>query len=1023
MAETLISPGVLARENDQSQVTSQPVQAGAAIVGPTVLGSVNIPKLVTSYSEYLANFGSTFSSGSDEFTYFTSISAYNYFQNGGTSLIVNRVASGSWTPATSSVIQNDVTSTTLNPSPYNFTGSAGITGRGGTAGTFSAVASTKDGGASDATFNVVRGTAIGKIYNGTANTVGTAGSFAALINAGTNPVDCLVNTVFGSSTPISLTGGTGTGATVKVTTGADLGTQRGTITEVEVISGGTGYIAGDILTIPAGALGSGMIKVAAKSPDAANTVGTATPGTQVITEGTSGAGSNTYSVANGSASSKGSGATFNCIFNSSAGKLIASTTITGGGSALTGATASQTATGLTLANLISNGGNIANGGAGGTFSLTSDGAGNITTLTITDAAGASGYTTSSVITINAAAMNALSGTPFGAGVAGGAATFTFAQANLLTEVISITPTNATFVEGFQAGNTITIESGNITGIGSDVVFTLSAGDLDNSSAAVSAAVAVNGGSNQDTNNNLVIEPTSIVLVTQGATEFTNSNDIEIAAGVIGTPTTAIDIDLQDADLVDDQAFELETLSDGTIMNVGDTTGANGTLTGGTSNNIRWEIQGRDVATGTFSVIIRQGNDTQTAKRVLEIFPNVSLDPKASNYIERIIGNMTKVFNGAGTTDPFISTVGNYPVSSRYVRVKSVKAKTPDYFDNNGTANPAYADFLPDNASGSFGGAEGELFSKTGFPAYQQAKYYDAITDANTQGMTTTEMQTYTDAFNLLANKDDYQYNIISAPGLYYASSMMATPMNTLLSNTQGRGDAIAVIDLVSYSGGTVATAKTQAASIDNSYAAAYWPWVQLNDPDSRQLVWAVPSAVIPGVYAFNDRTSEAWFAPAGINRGGLSTVVQAQRKLTQSNRDSLYTGKVNPIATFPGRGVVVFGQKTLQSTASALDRINVRRLLIALKSFIVQVADNLVFEQNTAATRNNFLAQVNPFLESVQQRQGLFAFKVQMDAANNGPDVVDRNQMVGAIFIQPTRTAEFIYLDFNILPTGAEFPS
>jgi len=181
--------------------------------------------------------------------------------------------------------------------------------------------------------------------------------------------------------------------------------------------------------------------------------------------------------------------------------------------------------------------------------------------------------------------------------------------------------------------------------------------------------------------------------------------------------------------------------------------------------------------------------------------------------------------------------------------------------------------------------------------------------------------------------------------------------------------------------------------------------------------------MIPGVYAYNDRTSEAWFAPAGINRGGLSTVVQAERKLTQTNRDDLYTGKVNPIATFPGKGVVVFGQKTLQSQASALDRINVRRLLIALKSYIVQIADNLVFEQNTAATRNNFLSQVNPYMESVQQRQGLYAFKVVMDASNNGPDVVDRNQMVGAIYVQPTTTAEFIYLDFNILPTGAHFPS
>jgi hypothetical protein len=284
------------------------------------------------------------------------------------------------------------------------------------------------------------------------------------------------------------------------------------------------------------------------------------------------------------------------------------------------------------------------------------------------------------------------------------------------------------------------------------------------------------------------------------------------------------------------------------------------------------------------------------------------------------------------------------------------------------------------------------------------------------------MDGYTDAFNLLANKDDYRYNILTAPGLVYANSAAATPLNTAISNVQGRGDAIFIVDLENY-GSTVTATIGTAASIDNSYAAAYWPWLQLADPDSRQLVWVPASTLMPGVYAYNDKSAEAWFAPAGINRGGLGTVVQAERKLTQTNRDDLYTGKVNPIATFPGRGVVVFGQKTLQSQASALDRVNVRRLLIELKSYISQVADNLVFEQNTAATRNGFLAQVNPYLESVQQRQGLFAFKVVMDASNNGPDVVDRNQMVGAIYLQPTKTAEFIYLDFNILPTGAQFPS
>ena len=231
-----------------------------------------------------------------------------------------------------------------------------------------------------------------------------------------------------------------------------------------------------------------------------------------------------------------------------------------------------------------------------------------------------------------------------------------------------------------------------------------------------------------------------------------------------------------------------------------------------------------------------------------------------------------------------------------------------------------------------------------------------------------------------------------------------------------------MLDLENY-GSTITATTGTAASVDNSYVSAYWPWLQLVDPDSGQLVWTPASTLIPGVYAFNDKTSEAWFAPAGINRGGLSNVVQAERKLTQTNRDDLYTGKVNPIATFPGRGVVVFGQKTLQSSASALDRVNVRRLLIELKSYISQIADNLVFEQNTAATRNNFLSQVNPYLESVQQRQGLYAFKVVMNDSNNGPDVIDRNELRGAIYIQPTKTAEFIYLDFNILPTGAEFPA
>jgi phage tail sheath protein FI len=189
-------------------------------------------------------------------------------------------------------------------------------------------------------------------------------------------------------------------------------------------------------------------------------------------------------------------------------------------------------------------------------------------------------------------------------------------------------------------------------------------------------------------------------------------------------------------------------------------------------------------------------------------------------------------------------------------------------------------------------------------------------------------------------------------------------------------------------------------------------------------MYGVPaSTIIPSVYVFNDNTSEAWFAPAGFTRGTMPNVVAPEKTLPRGLRDNLIHAKINPIATFPGTGVVVYGQKTLQSLSTALDRVNVRRLMIALKAFIGNVSQNLVFEPNTLQTRNSFLSVVNPYLESVQQNQGLYAFKVVMDDSNNGPDVIDRQELRGAIYLQPVKTAEFIVLDFNLLPTGAEFPA
>ena len=472
-------------------------------------------------------------------------------------------------------------------------------------------------------------------------------------------------------------------------------------------------------------------------------------------------------------------------------------------------------------------------------------------------------------------------------------------------------------------------------------------------------------------------------------------------------------------------FILETIGDGAIYNsgLGDASapsGTNGTLGSGSADNYRWEISSPNTSSGTFSLLIRQGNDTNSSKAVIETFPNVSLDPLATNYIARVIGDQTQVLRGAGTADPYLQTTGSFPNASRFVRVKSVGLQTPNYLDNDGNARLEFTASIPAAGSGSFGSAVGGVgFVNAGDTPQKSQNYYNTINNTNQQGLTGTD---YTDAINLLANRDEFRYNVITAPGLVLDNASTGAGWTSIQSNCENRGDAIFVGDLSNYNSSITQVGST-AASVDSSYVATYWPWLMVSDPDSRQLVWVCASTMIPGVYAFNDRAGEPWFAPAGINRGGLGAVRQAERKLTNANRDTLYQAKVNPIATFPGTGIVVFGQKTLQTKASALDRVNVRRLLITLKNYISQIADTLVFEQNTAATRNTFLSQVNPYLESVQQRQGLYAFKVVMDNSNNTPDVIDRNELIGAVYLQPTKTAEFIYLDFNILPTGATFPS
>ena len=295
---------------------------------------------------------------------------------------------------------------------------------------------------------------------------------------------------------------------------------------------------------------------------------------------------------------------------------------------------------------------------------------------------------------------------------------------------------------------------------------------------------------------------------------------------------------------------------------------------------------------------------------------------------------------------------------------------------------------------------------------------------NTQGFdlsTSTSNGTlaYKRAINAISNPDEFDINLLALPGVIHQLHPSVT--NHAIDKIEDRADAFFILDGSSY-GRTIQGAIDDVKTLDSNYVATYYPWVKILDEVKNKPTWVPPSVVLPGVYANNDRIGQEWFAPAGLNRGGLTEVLEAKTRLTNLERDDLYENRINPIATFPGQGVVVFGQKTLQGKPSALDRINVRRLLINLRKFIASSSRFLVFEQNTTALRNRFLNIVNPYLEQVQANSGLTAFRVVMDDSNNTPDVVDRNQLVGQIFIQPTRTAEFIVLDFVVQPTGAAFP-
>tara|TARA_R110000751_G_scaffold64464_5_gene132475 strand:- start:4152 stop:7013 length:2862 start_codon:yes stop_codon:yes gene_type:complete len=294
------------------------------------------------------------------------------------------------------------------------------------------------------------------------------------------------------------------------------------------------------------------------------------------------------------------------------------------------------------------------------------------------------------------------------------------------------------------------------------------------------------------------------------------------------------------------------------------------------------------------------------------------------------------------------------------------------------------------------------------------------------------------AIDSVADPEVTEMNLASIPAL-----TQETLTTHLIRTCEARGDALAVIDLPNgYSpreetktpsrnntAGEIrqAIANLRSRSLNTSYGCTYYPWLRCRDNINGALVWLPPSVAAIGTFSSSQRRTQLWFAPAGFNRGGLTEgsagipVLDVAHQLRRVDRDNLYNASINPIAKFPAEGIVIFGQKTLQTTASALDRINVRRLMIFVKKRVSQMASTILFDPNAKTTWARFTSQVNPFLANIKTNFGLSDYKVILDETTTTPELVDRNILYAQIFLKPTRAIEYIAIDFNITRTGASF--
>lgn len=554
------------------------------------------------------------------------------------------------------------------------------------------------------------------------------------------------------------------------------------------------------------------------------------------------------------------------------------------------------------------------------------------------------------------------------------------------------------------------------------------------------------------------------LIPTGSITSTSSATITTTGYSHGESPTVIS---QTFGATNHELFKFHMLSDGTESNQMIKVGVFAVKASGSVPNSDY---------GSFGIVVRKYSDNDGNPVILETYNNLTLDPNSPNYIARRIGDQYTTTAATGKKTLY----GDFEPISKYIRVEMISAAYPkdavpfgfknykkynstapdavyklsQSYDDEYTSNAYFGiDFedddvknfnkpLPTNkannssnfllsncaeySSGVYSGAV-SLSSATGvkqfmfgfqdgFDGFDPRKPVNE--DRTFTTATTSGSVEFKKAIDSVKSPDEYDYNMLLIPDVEYGNSSYVIKQG--LQVCESRGDCFMILDL----GGKTDSRDTcinRTSTLDSSYGASYYPWVQINDEENSKPVWVPPSVVMAGIISYTDKVAHEWYAPAGLNRGGLTRVNRAYDRLDKADRDALQEARINPLATFPDTGVVAWGQKTLQVQATALDRINVRRLLIKIKKTVASATKYLNFEQSDEALWSKFKNIVNPVLTGILANAGISEFKVVMDETNNTPDVIDRNEVRGDIYIKPKKSAEFILLDFNIMSQAATF--